>query len=131
MRLGQTFAPRVYYVLFGGAPFQIAHLVVGSVAILMINLWQVVGVRDERLGYQPVHLAAIVFIVMREHHGKVSALTIATAWLLGLWHDASNLSAILLHRANTSEVAHLILTIELCDGSPFLNYLFHTLVPLV
>ena len=42
----------MYCILFGGAPFQIAHLVVGSVAILVVNLWQVVRVRDERIGYQ-------------------------------------------------------------------------------
>lgn len=120
VRMGQSSANGMLHVRLVGTPFEVAHMVVEFVAVNMIDARQAVRVRCECFDDQPMHLAAICFVVHPEGYGIVSFA------LNGLRHDAPNHSVVPLHRAHTSEVAHLILTVELLNRFPL--FLFHCLV---
>ena len=97
VRCCESVAPCVDRVRLCRTPFEVACNIVGFATILVVNLWQVVGVRDECLGHQSMHLAAVRFVIHPKHHGKVCQLATASALLSGLWHDAPDLSAVPLH----------------------------------
>ena len=90
-------------------------MVVELVAVNVVYLWQVVGVGDERLGYQSMNLHALCLVIHPERHGIVAAS------LYGLRHDAVAMS---FQASHPSMIAHHILTIEPLNRSPL--FLFHT-----
>ena len=91
VRTGLTHPHGMLHVRLVGAPFEVAHMIVELVAVDMVDARQVVGVWCECLDDQPMHLAAICFVVHPEGHGIVAFA------LNGLWHDAPNHSVVPLH----------------------------------
>ena len=91
VRMGQPSSHGMLHVRLIGTPFEVAHMIVELVAVDMVDARQVVGVRCECFDDQPMHLAAICFVVHPEGHGIVAFA------LDGLRHDASNHSVVPLH----------------------------------
>ena len=89
--MGQSCAHGMLHVVLIGTPFEVAHMVVEFVAVDMVDARQIVGVRCECFDDQPMHLAAIRFVVHVEGHGIVAFA------LDGLMHDAPNHSVVPLH----------------------------------
>ena len=91
VRMGKPCANGMLHVRLIGTPFEVAHMVVEFVAIDMVDARQAVVVRCECFDDQPMHLAAIRFVVHPEHH------RIVTSALDGLRHDAPNHTVVSFH----------------------------------
>ena len=91
VRMGQPCAYGMLHVVPIGTPFEVAHMVVEFVAVDVVDARQVVRVRCECFDDQPMHLAAIRFVVHPEGHGIVAFA------LNGLRHNASNYTVVPFH----------------------------------
>ena len=89
--MGQPRAHGMLHVRLIGTPFEVAHMVVELVAVDMVDARKAVRVRCECFDDQPMHLAAIRFVVHVEGHGIVAFA------LDGLRHDAPNHSVVPFH----------------------------------
>jgi hypothetical protein len=61
-------------IVLARTPFEIIHMVVCLVFILMVNHWQIVRVTDESLCDKPMNEKRLRFIVSPEHDAHVLIL---------------------------------------------------------